>query len=82
MSEIIEWKEPPLRKARRADLVASELKDRPKKWALIAKDETLRFFPWWLSLSNSKEFEIRYEYKNKDQPFGLRDVYVRFIGEA
>lgn len=77
----IEWKDPPPRPGRRVDKVAAELRDKPLKWARIEQNETVRFFPWWLSLVNNKEFEIQYVHIDPTQPFGPRDIYARFIGE-
>ena len=78
-SVAIMWKEPPAPNAnvstRRWDLIASQLKANPGKWALIGKEKGSGYAA---SLKKRGEFEIRYVTKGLGYKRNFGDLYARF----
>lgn len=78
--EIVEWRDPPPKRPRRVDQVAAALRERPKEWARIDRLTGLQFVPWWSTLANDSDFEVKI-ILTTSQAFGPRDIYARFTGK-
>lgn len=76
----IEWKNPPNPSPGKVDIVADQLRTRPREWALIAKDTEEYVFCWWNELRNDPNFELKNVDKGSSIIFGKRDVYARYVG--
>lgn len=81
MNDLV-WKAPPPDQPSKAVVTAALLRAKPGEWAMIVTNGPFQLLPWWNPLAQRKDlYEFKVVLKDKTQLFGLRDVYMRYIGE-
>lgn len=78
MNEVV-WQDPPEHSNSRAGRIMAILRTKPGVWALIYTGP-VRFIPWWTQIHNDANYEVKVMALNREELFGSREVYARYIG--